>query len=308
METDFKSLVSVIIPNYNHGAFLKMRIESVINQSFQNFEVIILDDSSTDQSRSIIESYKTHPKVKKIMINAINSGSTFKQWKKGLEECSGDYVWIAESDDYCSLDFLATHVRNLDANTNINLSYCQSMLVNENNQPQNSCIDWVPAFKRAIFENDFVMDSKIFRQGLMIKTAIIPNASAVVFRKFDHLINDLDANWKFCGDWKFWWDVLNAGSMSFVAKPLNFFRRHDNIVSKPNSPLFVIERLRLLKIFFYTTENQMVKSGIIKHYFDIKFPDNVQTLPRFISVASNFMSAPSVVFRILFQKLITSSQ
>jgi glycosyltransferase involved in cell wall biosynthesis len=70
-------IVSVIIPNYNHAPFLKERIESVLNQSFQDFEVILLDDCSTDNSRDIIEQYRHHPRVSNIIFNEQNTGNTF---------------------------------------------------------------------------------------------------------------------------------------------------------------------------------------------------------------------------------------
>ncbi|MFM7682036.1 MAG: glycosyltransferase family 2 protein, partial [Bacteroidota bacterium] len=78
------NLVSVIIPNYNHALYLKQRIDSVLQQTYPNFEVIILDDKSMDNSHEIIESYRNHPKVVHIEYKEINSGSTFKQWQKGL--------------------------------------------------------------------------------------------------------------------------------------------------------------------------------------------------------------------------------
>ena len=99
--------VSVIIPNYNHAPFLKERIDSVINQHYDNFEVIILDDCSKDNSREVIEQYRNHPKVKHIVYNEANSGSTFIQWHKGFRLAEGEYIWIAESDDVADLDFLA---------------------------------------------------------------------------------------------------------------------------------------------------------------------------------------------------------
>ena len=69
--------VSVIIPNYNHARFLQQRIDSVLNQTFQDFELILLDDCSTDGSRSILARSVDDPRVR-IEFNEINSGSTFK--------------------------------------------------------------------------------------------------------------------------------------------------------------------------------------------------------------------------------------
>ncbi|MBC7566521.1 MAG: glycosyltransferase family 2 protein, partial [Pedobacter sp.] len=93
--------VSVIIPNYNHSDYLHQRIESVLNQSYQDFELILLDDKSTDDSTVIITSYRDHPKVTQIIINEENSGNTFKQWEKGIAASVGELIWIAESDDWC---------------------------------------------------------------------------------------------------------------------------------------------------------------------------------------------------------------
>ena len=100
-------LVSVIIPSYNHEKFLKERIDSVLNQTFQDFELIILDDLSPDNSREIIESYRAHPKVSQIIYNEKNSGSTFFQWNKAvLSLAKGEFIWIAESDDVADPKFL----------------------------------------------------------------------------------------------------------------------------------------------------------------------------------------------------------
>src|SRR5690349_3561194 len=98
--------VSVIVPNYNHARYLKQRIDSVLNQTFTDFELILLDDHSTDESLSIIENYRNHPRVSAIILNAENSGSTFRQWRKGLEQAKGQFVWIAESDDSADANFL----------------------------------------------------------------------------------------------------------------------------------------------------------------------------------------------------------
>lgn len=89
-------LVSIIIPNYNHAKYLDERIESCINQTFQDFEIIILDDCSPDNSKEVIEKYRNHPKVTNIIYNTTNSGSTFIQWNKGFEPAKGKYIWIGE--------------------------------------------------------------------------------------------------------------------------------------------------------------------------------------------------------------------
>lgn len=66
--------VSVILPNYNHGRFLKRRLDSIFDQTFQDLEVIFLDDASTDNSMEVFAQYASNPKIKKVLVNSRNSG------------------------------------------------------------------------------------------------------------------------------------------------------------------------------------------------------------------------------------------
>ncbi len=106
-------LVSIILPNFNHAPFLQKRLDSIFNQTWQNFELILLDDCSTDSSLKTLEKYKNHPNVSHFIVNDKNSGSPFKQWEKGISLAKGDYIWIAESDDFCELNFLESQLTHL---------------------------------------------------------------------------------------------------------------------------------------------------------------------------------------------------
>ena len=105
---DKRSLkVSIIVPNYNHAEYLEERLNSIYSQTYTNYEVILLDDCSTDASRDILLRYqKMFPEKTRIIFNDVNSGRPFWQWLKGIEAAKGDLIWIAESDDYCDADFL----------------------------------------------------------------------------------------------------------------------------------------------------------------------------------------------------------
>lgn len=104
-------MVSVILPNYNHVVYLKERIESILNQTYQNFELILLDDCSADNSCDILNAYKEHPKVSALMLNEKNTGNTFLQWDRGIRLAKGKYVWIAESDDTADIHFWRQQLR-----------------------------------------------------------------------------------------------------------------------------------------------------------------------------------------------------
>ena len=91
--------VSIIVPNFNHAAFLKRRLDSIFQQTMQDFELIFLDDASTDSSLAVFEDYAHDSRVTR-HVNQDNSGNPFVQWNRGLEMAAGEYIWIAESDDF----------------------------------------------------------------------------------------------------------------------------------------------------------------------------------------------------------------
>src|SRR5690349_21422462 len=124
--------VSVIIPNYNHANYLGQRMDSVLNQTYTNFEVIILDDCSTDSSRDVIERFRNDSHISHIVFNETNTGSPFLQWQKGIALAKGEWIWIAESDDSADKHFLEKFVNALQGQQNIGLIYCDSNIVDDN--------------------------------------------------------------------------------------------------------------------------------------------------------------------------------
>jgi glycosyltransferase involved in cell wall biosynthesis len=218
--------VSVIIPNYNHARYLRQRIESVLAQTYQDFEVILLDDYSTDDSREILASYRDHPKVK-IEFNAKNSGSAFRQWNKGVKLARGRYIWIAESDDYADPRSLARMVTILEEQTEVTFAYCGSRRVGEDDQHL-SCSD--PYLERLCANHwtaDFVVDGLEECQRFFALSNPVPNASAVVFRKKVYeKIGGANEEFRVCGDYKVWAAMALEGKIAYVAEPLNYFRTH----------------------------------------------------------------------------------
>lgn len=102
-----EELVTIIVPNYNHGRFLIKRLESIYKQTYKNIEVILLDDCSTDNSQDILLNYKKkYPSITRTIFSEKNSGSIFKQLRKGLALAKGKYIWIAESDNWCDIHFI----------------------------------------------------------------------------------------------------------------------------------------------------------------------------------------------------------
>ena len=223
--------VSVIVPNYNHEQFLRHRLDSIYSQSYKNIDVILLDDRSSDQSRSILEEYAAkYPKVTRTFFNDNNSGSAFRQWSKGIKAAKGDLVWIAESDDFCDVNFLETLVRCFDDQA-VMLAYAKSVFVDKDEnlmedefQKYVSDLDCAERWTRSYVETAH----KEVRCALGIKNTI-PNASGVLFRRHIDMPLLEDESWlsmRVAGDWVFYLHILRGGKIAYRTDTTNFFRRY----------------------------------------------------------------------------------
>jgi glycosyltransferase involved in cell wall biosynthesis len=218
--------VSVIIPNYNHARFLEGRIESILDQTFTNYEIIILDDASSDESVSVINRYRNHPRVTNIIINSKNSGHPILQWIRGLSVSSGQYLWIAESDDYASPVYLETLLHNIKSNRTC-LAYSHSFVVDE----ENTIIDELtynhPCFSGKRWKSDYINNGHSEIEKYLVFRNTIPNVSAVLFRK-NCIGSAFEESKKFSksADWSVYIRMLLNGDISFVSEPLNYFREH----------------------------------------------------------------------------------
>lgn len=102
--------VSIVVPNYNHARFLDERMTSLLSQTFNDFELIVVDDGSTDNSREVIEKYCSDPRVQTLWFET-NSGTVFQRWNDGASVAKGDYLMFANADDACAPTLLETLVR-----------------------------------------------------------------------------------------------------------------------------------------------------------------------------------------------------
>jgi hypothetical protein len=228
--------ISVILPNYRHALYLPRRIESILAQTRGDFELLILDDCSPDDSRTVIQRYASDPRVR-LSFNETNSGNTFLQWRKGLVETKGEYVWIAESDDAAYPEFLEKLSAQLDANPHVGLATGISSTMDA--QDRQTDRDYFDAWRRGgistydldVFHHDFVMNGRDYLRRYMAPWNTLPNASAILFRRsaFD-AIGGVSPDLRIAGDWMTYARILVESDIAWVAQPLNHFRQHGGSV------------------------------------------------------------------------------
>lgn len=230
---DLAPEISVVVPNYNYEAYLPERLASIAAQTFQDFEVILLDDASPDGSVAVLKDYAAHRPGTRVVVNDSNSGSPFVQWMKGMELAQAPLIWLAEADDRCRPEYLQTMLPFFnDRNTRI--AACAS-------QPVTAEGDIIGDYRALYLDRitpgrwdaDYVAtDHEEAEAGLGIANSI-PNASAVMFRKFTpepEFVKDLTAM-RLCGDWYFYCRAMRGGMVGFSAAVLNDHRRHASTVT-----------------------------------------------------------------------------
>ena len=239
--------VSVIILSYNHAHYLDERIRSVLNQTYQNFEVIILDDKSTDNSLEVINQYKDNPHVSQLVVNEENSGSTFMQWHKGFELAKGEIVWIAECEDSCDTEFLQTLVCGY-VEHNVVMAFCKSSRYGIYGNQYNFTLQEKLAGISVMNGGDFITQ-------YMIDSNIVANASSVIFNR--QIALSVDKQYMTMsseGEWLFWMELMNKGNVFYCNKELNYFRFRD-----PNIPKLL--RYRGIK----PLDQKEIYDFIVKH-------------------------------------------
>lgn len=225
--------VSVIVPNYRHAPFLEARLRSVFEQTVKPHEIIFLDDASPDDSVDVARRLLGESSVPmRIVVNEENSGSTFRQWLKGMELASGDLVWLAESDDCCDPRFLERLIPEFD-DPEVVLAYCQSRLIGPNDEPWASdFLDHTDDLDPKRWRGRYTAAAADEAELALSQKNTVPNASAVLFRKPAELdFAEELMGMRFAGDWLFYAMMIRDAKIAFVPESLNAYRRHEQTVS-----------------------------------------------------------------------------
>lgn len=276
-------MVSVIIPNYNHSRYLRQRIDSVLNQSYKDFELIILDDCSDDDSREIISEYVIKRPDIITIFNKKNSGNPFLQWNFGVSHANGEYIWIAESDDSAENTFLERMISVLQNNKDAGLVYCDSVVINEN---------------KGIFYNasDIRKNRKKTQQGIFNRKSSyiffldnpIINVSSVLFRRKEYLkAGGANSSMMYCADWFLYLKMLENSDIHFINEPLNVYRLHSgstcyniyrsNRIIKERLKIYshILKKKKTFRLFMLIIK-KMFKVFVARTFFLLKLENYIR--------------------------------
>ncbi len=206
--------ISVIIPLYNGAKYIQQALESVFQQTYNNYEIIIIDDGSTDESKQVLESYLD--KVKYIYQN--NQGVAAAR-NKGLEVATGEYIAFLDQDDYFLPEKLESQVAKLEKRKNLGLVISGWQIVNEEGEGKSAVQPWLnlPQLdtEELIIYKPVLLSAMLFRRNWLEK---VGKFETNLYQTYDvELVLRLAAQG--CrADW--------------VRKALVCYRQHENNVSK----------------------------------------------------------------------------
>ena len=213
MSINRKPLVSVIIPTFNRAHVVYRAIDSVLQQTFSNYEIIVVDDNSADDTQEVLES-RYGNKIKYIQKN-INEGLSAAR-NTGIEASAGAYIAFLDDDDIWMPDKLVLQVEAMKKNSDIGLSYCGCIMAREDG----SVVKEVRPAKRGNIFEELLYQNYIFGSGsvILIKKDILPKTGS------------FDVNLTACEDWDLCIRVARDYQIDFVEKLLvKYMVREDNM-------------------------------------------------------------------------------
>lgn len=198
--------VSVILPVFNAEKTLKIAIDSILEQTYKNFELIIINDGSSDLSETIIKEY-TDPRLK-YFVNEVNKGLVYTL-NKAISLCKGEYIARMDSDDISAKERFDIQVRYLTVHPEILAVGTARSIFGENIKKRIQC-----------FPENFD-DIKAY----MFLACPVVHPSVMIRREVFFKYNiRYDEHYRNMEDYKLWYDIMQIGKISNISKPLLFYR------------------------------------------------------------------------------------
>jgi glycosyltransferase involved in cell wall biosynthesis len=222
--------VSIILPSYNYARFLRERIRSIISQSFSDFELIIVDDASTDESLDIINEYAGRIRIK-VIVHKINSGTVYQRWNEAASQATGDWLWFPNADDGAHPRFLERLLDLIHRYPTAGIAYSRPMFMDEtgcitsvhsnwySNAMTNLSGDYFsPGFKDLVFHT----------KGCYLTTA----SSLLIRRDAFATVGGFDTRLWGISDWDLYLKILHRYDFVYTAEPLAYYRSHGSNTTK----------------------------------------------------------------------------
>lgn len=264
MNINSSPLISIVIPTYNHAKFLSKALKSVIDQTYKNWEAIIIDNQSIDETYQVIKKYN-HPKINYVKIS--NNGVISKSRNLGIKISKGEWIAFLDSDDWWTEDKLEVCVNKI--NKDVDLIYHSYEFVNKKSKL---------FFTKKIIKGRQL--KKPILNDLLISNAKkgnpICNSSVIIRKNIINKIGGLNENKNLVGsdDYYTWLQVAKiTDQFLFIKKKLCYYLVHESNVSKKD--MSIPQRLAI--------KNFM-------HLFNQKQKKDLEVKLRYMSGSYNYLN------------------
>lgn len=217
LDNKFFPLVSIVIPTYNYANYLSRALQSVLNQTYKNWEAIVIDNHSTDDTSKVIEGFE-HSRIKHIKIN--NCGVIAKSRNVGILAAKGEWIAFLDSDDWWAADKLRTCAEHF--NNHVDLIYHDLEIMSSTNQ----------LFKRKVIKARKLKKKILI--DLLVNGNAISNSSVVVRKKILEKIGLIDECKDLVAveDYDTWLKIANlTDQFLYLPKKLGYYFIHNQNIS-----------------------------------------------------------------------------
>ncbi len=236
-------LVSVCIPAYNNAAYIKETIDSILNQTYRNLELIICDDKSKDNTVEVIESIKDD-RIR-LYKNEKNLGMS-GNWNNCLQKCTGEFIKLICADDMLAEDCLEKEVGALMKHPEAVLAESDTQLFDLNGKPK--------GFYKRYKTSGMTNGRKIARDGFFVKNYFGAPLANTFRRSILEKVGGFDPWYTYILDYDFWVQLACLGDVYIIHEPLNYFRvRNDSntgeVMAGDKTDAYVKEHIHLVNKF-----------------------------------------------------------
>ena len=222
-------LVSIVFTSFNHKEYLKQALDSLVNQTYPNLEIIVIDDHSTDGSQEILQQY-AHLGNINLKLQDKNSGSYVKASNYGASFAKGEYLLFAQCDDFAEPKQIEQLIDAFVRNPSVGVVYSKSNLVDKNGIVfSNDFVGRERKFKEAVKNNPLIKGRQL--KEFLFYSCVIPNLSAALIRtNLYKKVAGLSDKYLVVADWEFWLDLSDLTDFYYIERPLNNFRQHETTI------------------------------------------------------------------------------
>lgn len=216
MQNKYLNLVSVIVPTFNAGKFIRETIESVLNQTYTNFEILVVDDGSNDNTISILNKLKS--KDKRIEYYVIeHSGRPAVPRNFGIEKSNGEFVAFLDADDIWVKDKLEKQISEFEKHPNYIFLYSMSVTFGDVNLFSPN-YEVLPLLHKAVKTKNDLLDigNTITCSSVLVKKEALQKVSGF----------DEDIKLKAIEDYDLWIRLSELGNFGFIPRIHVFYRIH----------------------------------------------------------------------------------